>query len=88
MRFDFQFRVPGAHARWPADAGRAVDQVLHAGFRGDIRHPFPLANLGFQTVVLLDAIAAVNRHPGDAQAAIGRMSEAGCILGHCHGTLP
>ena len=46
------------------------------------------ANLGFQTEVLQDAIAAVNLNPGDGQAAIGRMSEAGCILGHCHGTLP
>jgi nicotinamidase/pyrazinamidase len=46
------------------------------------------ANLGFETEVLQDAIAAVNLNPGDGQAAIGRMSEAGCILGHCYGTLP
>jgi hypothetical protein len=30
----------------------------------------------------------VNLNPGDGEAAIGRMSAAGCVLGHCYGTLP
>jgi len=46
------------------------------------------ANLGFETEVLQDAIAAVNLNAGDGEAAISRMSAAGCILGHCYGTLP
>jgi nicotinamidase/pyrazinamidase len=46
------------------------------------------ANLGFDTEVLQDAIAAVNLNEGDAEAAIGRMSAAGCTLGYCFGTLP
>jgi nicotinamidase/pyrazinamidase len=46
------------------------------------------ANLGFQTEVLQDAIAAVNLKPGDGEAAIGAMSAAGCTLGYCFGTLP
>ena len=46
------------------------------------------ANLGFDTEVLQDAIAAVNLKPGDGEAAIGAMSAAGCTLGYCFGTLP
>lgn len=46
------------------------------------------ANLGFETEVLRDAIAAVNLNPGDDEAAIGRMSAAGCTFGYCFGTLP
>ena len=46
------------------------------------------ANLGFETEVLQDAIAAVNLKPGDGEAAIGAMSAAGCTLGYCFGTLP
>lgn len=46
------------------------------------------ANLGFETEVLQDAMAAVDLNPGDGQAAIDRMSAAGCTLGYCFGTLP
>jgi nicotinamidase/pyrazinamidase len=45
-------------------------------------------NLGFETEVLQDAIAAVDLKPGDGEAAIGAMSAAGCTLGYCFGTLP
>ena len=46
------------------------------------------ANLGFETEVLRDAMAAVDLNPGDGRAAIDRMSAAGCTLGYCFGTLP
>jgi nicotinamidase/pyrazinamidase len=46
------------------------------------------ANLGFDTEVLQDAIAAVDLKPGDGKEAIGAMSAAGCSLGYCFGTLP
>jgi nicotinamidase/pyrazinamidase len=46
------------------------------------------ANLGFDTEVLQDAIAAVNLAPGDDERAIGAMNAAGCTLGYCFGTLP
>ena len=46
------------------------------------------AELGFETEVLQDAIAAVDLSAGDGAAAIGRMSAAGCTLGYCFGTLP
>lgn len=46
------------------------------------------ANLGFETEVLRDAMAAVDLNAGDGQAAIDRMSAAGCTLGYCFGTLP
>ncbi len=46
------------------------------------------ANLRFETEVLQDAIASVDLNPGDGEAAIGRMSAAGCTLGYCFGTLP
>jgi nicotinamidase/pyrazinamidase len=36
--------------------------------------------LGYQTTVLLDAIAAVELEPGDAERAIGQMQEAGATL--------
>ena len=46
------------------------------------------ANLGFETEVLQDAIAAVDLKAGDGRAALGAMSAAGCTLGYCFGSLP
>ena len=46
------------------------------------------ANLGFETEVLQDAIASVDLNPGDGETAVGRMTAAGCVLGHCYGTIP
>lgn len=46
------------------------------------------AELGFEVEVLQDAIASVNLSPGDGDAAIERMTAAGCILGSCFGPVP
>jgi len=46
------------------------------------------AELGFETEVLQDAIAAVDLTAGDGRAALGAMAAAGCTLGYCFGSLP
>ena len=41
--------------------------------------------LGFETIVLGDAVAAVNLKPGDGARAIGELSAAGAIVVGAHG---
>ena len=70
---------------------RDIDKAVVCGLATDYcvsATAIDAANLGFDTEVLQDAIAAVNLKPGDGQAAIGAMSAAGCTLGYCFGTLP
>ena len=70
---------------------RGIEKVVVVGLATDYcvsATAIDAATLGFETEVLQDAIAAVNLQPGDAAAAIGAMTVAGCTLGYCFGTLP
>lgn len=70
---------------------RAIEKTVVVGLATDYcvsATAIDAANLGFETEVLQDAMAAVDLNPGDGQAAIDRMSAAGCTLGYCFGTLP
>jgi nicotinamidase/pyrazinamidase len=71
--------------------GRGIQRTVVVGLATDYcvsSTAIDAANLGFETEVLQDAIAAVDLNAGDGAAAIGRMSAAGCTLGYCFGTLP
>ena len=68
-----------------------MDKVVVVGLATDYcvsSTAIDAANLGFETEVLQDAIAAVDLKAGDADRALGAMSAAGCSLGYCFGTLP
>ena len=70
---------------------RGIDKVVVVGLATDYcvsSTAIDAANLGFETEVLQDAIAAVDLRAGDATRALGAMSAAGCTLGYCFGTLP
>ena len=70
---------------------RALEKVVVVGLATDYcvsSTAIDAANLGFETEVLQDAIAAVDLKAGDARRALGAMSAAGCTLGYCFGTLP
>jgi nicotinamidase/pyrazinamidase len=71
--------------------GRDIEKTVVVGLATDYcvsATAIDAANLGFQTEVLQDAIAAVNVKPGDEERAIGSMTAAGCTLGYCFATLP
>jgi nicotinamidase/pyrazinamidase len=70
---------------------RGVTKVVVVGLATDYcvsATAIDAASLGFETVVIQDAIAAVELKAGDGRAAIGAMSAAGCTLGYCFGSIP
>jgi nicotinamidase/pyrazinamidase len=92
----FTMRDPTSGATTPTELEgllreRGVDKVVVVGLATDYcvsSTAIDAANLGFDTEVLQDAIAAVDLKSGDAERAIGAMTAAGCSLGYCFGTLP
>jgi nicotinamidase/pyrazinamidase len=92
----FSMKDPVSGETTPTELGamlreRGIERVVVVGLATDYcvsATAIDAANLGFETEVLQDAIAAVNLNPGDGQAAIGAMTAAGCTLGYCFGTLP
>jgi nicotinamidase/pyrazinamidase len=78
---------------YSAFAGTALDQLLRtAGVRrlfvGGLATDYCVQasvldalGLGYAVVVLVDAVAAVDVKPGDGEAALGRMRDAGAKLG-------
>lgn len=57
-----------------------VEQVYIAGLATDYCVKFTAldaADLGYETIVILDAVKAVNLHPNDQEIAMNSMSEAG-----------
>jgi nicotinamidase/pyrazinamidase len=63
---------------------RAIERVVIAGLATDycvVETVVDARRLGFDAEVLPDAIAAVDREPGDGARAIDRMREAGATLG-------
>ena len=92
----FTMRDPASGTTTPTELEgllreRGVDKVVVVGLATDYcvsSTAIDAANLGFETEVLQDAIAAVDLKAGDAERALGAMSAAGCTLGYCFGTLP
>jgi nicotinamidase/pyrazinamidase len=63
---------------------RAIERVVIAGLATDycvVETVLDARRLGFDAEVLPDAIAAVDREPGDGARALDRMREAGATLG-------
>lgn len=63
---------------------RAIERVVIAGLATDycvVETVLDARRLGFDAEVLADAIAAVDRQPGDGARALDRMREAGATLG-------
>lgn len=63
---------------------RAIERVVIAGLATDycvVETALDARRLGFDAEVLADAIAAVDRQPGDGARALDRMREAGATLG-------
>jgi nicotinamidase/pyrazinamidase len=70
---------------------RGVERVVVVGLATDYcvsATAIDAANLGFETEVLRDAIAAVDLSQGDGDKAMRAMTAAGCSFGYCFGTLP
>jgi nicotinamidase/pyrazinamidase len=64
--------------------GRGVMRVVIAGLATDycvLGTVLDARRLGFETLVLTEAVAAVELIPGDAEGALAQMAEAGAELG-------
>jgi nicotinamidase/pyrazinamidase len=62
---------------------RGVTKVVVAGLATDYcvnATALDARRLGFETEVLPDAVAAVDLKPGDGEAALARMADAGCTF--------
>jgi nicotinamidase/pyrazinamidase len=92
----FTMKDPTTGETIPTELGamlkeRSIEKAVVVGLATDYcvsATAIDAADLGFEVEVLQDAIASVNLSPGDGQAAVERMSAAGCVLGYCFGTLP
>ena len=69
--FDDQLRADGVGRLFVA--GLATDYCVKAT-------ALEARRIGFDVIVLTDAIAAVNARPGDEEAALAAMHDAGCLL--------
>ncbi len=69
-----------------ASARRHVERLLVGGLATDYCVAHTVADavrLGYQVVLLTDAIRAIDKQPGDGQRAIDEMVRFGATLGSC-----
>jgi nicotinamidase/pyrazinamidase len=84
----FTMRDPMSGAQIPTELdallrSHGVERVVICGLATDYcvkATTLDAVRLGYQTTVLVDAIAAVELEPGDGERAIGQMQEAGATL--------